>query len=647
MTVVIQLRGDTAANWASSNPVLAEREMAVVLDTGRFKIGDGVTAWNALAYPPESPVTGLTTYLDGAEPGAPEDGSLHLFAADSGGRMLPRFKGPSGLESALKPALFGNGIYMVSPGTTTAMNVIGGPAVTNVGTMSHPVLNQASLRQQTSRGSVVSAATANAAAETRSTFARVWRGDQPGLGGFFFRVRFSIVSTVALQRTLIGLTSATAATAVTQDPVALLNWVGIGNASDDANLQVLVNNGSGAAVKTDLGSDFPSQGVDDIYELTLFAPPNASHVDWRVQRLGLGVSQSGRLTGTLPSQSQFLAPHVYMNNGGTDQGIQGVEGPQGETGAPGDQGPQGEQGLQGIPGDTGPKGDTGDTGPKGDTGDEGPQGIQGVKGDTGAKGDKGDTGAAGSPGAQGEQGIPGVKGDPGDEGPEGPEGPQGIQGIPGTPGAKGEKGDTGDTGPAGADGDSWVPSPVGQDDGKVLTVDSDDAVWAEPSGGGGDPTGVDGLDLMFPPTPGLGMVLAAYPDNNQLFPLMGVDTGDVLTWTGYGDPAFEPPPGKKFVSEVTHTVNKTLAAADRERILTMNSASARTFTLPNSLAGVNNGNTFNLVRRGAGAVNLVTGTSVVVNGVTNPTIVLDQWALYSITRTSAINNYLMSKAAAA
>ena len=50
MAVQIQLRNDTAANWTSANPVLAQGEMGIETDTRKFKFGDGVTAWNSLAY---------------------------------------------------------------------------------------------------------------------------------------------------------------------------------------------------------------------------------------------------------------------------------------------------------------------------------------------------------------------------------------------------------------------------------------------------------------------------------------------------------------------------------------------------------------------------------------------------------------------
>jgi len=49
-TYKIQLRGDTAANWASVNPILSEREFALETDTLKYKIGNGILAWNSLPY---------------------------------------------------------------------------------------------------------------------------------------------------------------------------------------------------------------------------------------------------------------------------------------------------------------------------------------------------------------------------------------------------------------------------------------------------------------------------------------------------------------------------------------------------------------------------------------------------------------------
>lgn len=49
----IQMRRDTSANWTSLNPVLASGEWGVETDTGRKKLGDGLTAWNGLSYEAE------------------------------------------------------------------------------------------------------------------------------------------------------------------------------------------------------------------------------------------------------------------------------------------------------------------------------------------------------------------------------------------------------------------------------------------------------------------------------------------------------------------------------------------------------------------------------------------------------------------
>lgn len=46
----IQIRRDTAANWTATNPVLASGELGFETDTGKFKMGDGATAWAGLSY---------------------------------------------------------------------------------------------------------------------------------------------------------------------------------------------------------------------------------------------------------------------------------------------------------------------------------------------------------------------------------------------------------------------------------------------------------------------------------------------------------------------------------------------------------------------------------------------------------------------
>ena len=50
MSFRIQLRRDTASNWTVNNPILLQGEQGYETNTGKMKIGDGVTPWNSLSY---------------------------------------------------------------------------------------------------------------------------------------------------------------------------------------------------------------------------------------------------------------------------------------------------------------------------------------------------------------------------------------------------------------------------------------------------------------------------------------------------------------------------------------------------------------------------------------------------------------------
>jgi hypothetical protein len=52
----IQIRRDTATNWANANPILALAEPGLETDTNLVKYGNGVTAWNSLPYSTFNPL---------------------------------------------------------------------------------------------------------------------------------------------------------------------------------------------------------------------------------------------------------------------------------------------------------------------------------------------------------------------------------------------------------------------------------------------------------------------------------------------------------------------------------------------------------------------------------------------------------------
>jgi hypothetical protein len=270
------------------------------------RIGDSLITLTGLS---DSPIT-------------PGNNTVVIYSIPIAGRQIPRWEGPSGLDTAFQPALFGNGICMWGPGTGTAPSVWGGGALTNVGTVTHPTLSNTSLRASTARWSMVSAATANSASESRYAFARCWRGDAAGRGGFFARFRFATGSNVATQRLIVGLTNSTSAISTSQDPAALTNCIFLGNGLGDTNLQIMYNDASGVCSQIDLGTNFPSFQLDICYDLTFFCPPNGSDIGYTVTNLNTNISVSGTISSTnIPASNIFLAPHLYMNNGGTASAV--------------------------------------------------------------------------------------------------------------------------------------------------------------------------------------------------------------------------------------------------------------------------------------------------------------------------------------
>lgn len=124
----IQHKGDTEADW-NPNYILMRREIGVETDTGRMKIGNGVTPWSKLPY---TKVDGFTTpqmldvYLDSEQAAWIGNGSDLAVAGVWG--VLPIEKGGTGaidVYSALEnlgaaPELHStSNAYAIGAGTTT------------------------------------------------------------------------------------------------------------------------------------------------------------------------------------------------------------------------------------------------------------------------------------------------------------------------------------------------------------------------------------------------------------------------------------------------------------------------------------------------------------------------------------------------
>lgn len=313
MATLIQFRRDTAANWTSENPVLAEGEMGVVTDTGLYKIGNGLDNWNTLT---AATLTGTATALDmnqTTDPGAAPAGHATIYAKAIAGRAMLKIVGPSGLDTALQPFMARNkiGIWTPPGNSTTVPGVFGYTALSAVGTAVSRTITTTNLFTRMRRLGFVSGATAGSLASLRVAVAQITTGTG-SLGGFHKIVRFGIsdAAPVAGARMFIGISSSTSAP-TNVEPSTLINSIGVGHGAADTNLK-LYYGGSTAQTPIDLGVNYPTNTANtDVYELALFSSPNGSgQVYYEVSRLNTGHVTTGVLNPSggvaLPASTTLL-----------------------------------------------------------------------------------------------------------------------------------------------------------------------------------------------------------------------------------------------------------------------------------------------------------------------------------------------------
>lgn len=142
MSVQIQLRRGTAAQWTAANTLLAQGEVGIETDTGKIKVGDGSTAWTSLAYFTGS---GAVSSVTGTAPVASSGGAtpaislsagygdtLNPYASKTANFVLAAPNGTAGVPTFR--AVVAADIPTLNQNTTgTAANVTGIVAVVNGG----------------------------------------------------------------------------------------------------------------------------------------------------------------------------------------------------------------------------------------------------------------------------------------------------------------------------------------------------------------------------------------------------------------------------------------------------------------------------------------------------------------------------------
>jgi hypothetical protein len=271
--------------------------------------------------------TGYQDWQGISVPSAPSSGSLRLFSRSTAGRMLPKWIGPSGVDTWFQPALFGNNVVQFNP--TAGTTATGGFGVLwakggSSGTVDTPVPSTTSpaiinqMKRTRHRNVVTTTNQAMGIIATAANIPWVWRGNAAGLGGFFFFTRFVIeLWNSYSNRLFVGLTPGTTEQVTTN--TFSNNTIGLWH--DDtmgANVLYLATkdgstyNGGSAISSATLAS---GQG----YDFYMFAKPNDNTIYYRLDDINNAATLIDSSVNTnLPTDSVFLGPQVEIGNGATD-----------------------------------------------------------------------------------------------------------------------------------------------------------------------------------------------------------------------------------------------------------------------------------------------------------------------------------------
>jgi len=253
-------------------------------------------------------------------PTAPAADGLKLFGRKLGGRLLPAFVSPSGIDSSLQPHLGGNRALIVTPTSgTTAPAVIGGNIGT-AGTLSFQQSFTSSNRWlNTARKRTTTTTTAGNAASFRQAYTNWMRGSAAGFGGFFFRAQFGVNINLNGSQLFVGLCPATGALGGDPSTDFPLNMCGMGWDSGDAstgNWQFFRNDGTGSPTKVDLGATNAARAVDVGYELVMFMAPGGSELFVQITNLNTGADVlTTSYTTDIPAANTGLCLKCDVRNG--------------------------------------------------------------------------------------------------------------------------------------------------------------------------------------------------------------------------------------------------------------------------------------------------------------------------------------------
>lgn len=246
------------------------------------------------------------------EPLSPTGQTLRIYSKNISGRIMPKWVGPSGLDTIFQPAFFGNNITMWNTTNATAGVWLGTVGI-GAGTYTTQLPTFTNRYTSTKRGRYANVVTtANQVLGQRNTEAMYFRGSISGTGGFYFFARFGFDNWTAGGRLFVGMHTAT--TVVSANPSLSLNIAGFGIDAGDTAITFMHNDSTGVAVKDTIASQ-PALASNNGYDAYVFCAPNDSVVYYRLVDINTGVEIINASTNIdLPTSTIGLSAGVLASN---------------------------------------------------------------------------------------------------------------------------------------------------------------------------------------------------------------------------------------------------------------------------------------------------------------------------------------------
>lgn len=243
-----------------------------------------------------------------------EPGELIIYAKSIAGRVMPKWVGPSGIDTPFQPSLAMNRFMMVSATGLAYSYLACGTRTDSNGTSTHTVMTTGSIKNQLPRVVHQSGTTSGTVQYSRHSSGDMscYLGNAANMGGFFFVMRFGIQALGSGNIAFFGLSTRITPTA-TANLNTYLNIAGVGYQANSGNWFLVQNNGSGTGTLTDLGATMPLNTTDAM-ELVLFAAPNSTSIQYRLTNLTTNVSVSGTINTDPPAVNTLLTPMTWVSN---------------------------------------------------------------------------------------------------------------------------------------------------------------------------------------------------------------------------------------------------------------------------------------------------------------------------------------------